>query len=294
MADQVFGVVVVPSQQRAPRGATLLRTVSGIENVPDGPLWRGFSWRPDSCGDGDVVKATNLCLTPFAGFGDPVDRPDLQSYIPPIVAAGQECSAISGETELRDTVDRARALLERCQTVGVARELWRGDIAKSATPDAPNNYLSNATSYDDLTDGTPASVLDAMAMLEEGLAGCSCGGVGMIHATSRLVTYWQHLNLLERSPDGRLSTALGTLVVADPGYDGSAADGSVDADGSSSWAYATSMVDVRLGTVATTRNAADIGIVEANDFDVFAYRPFAATFDPCCHLAAQIDHTALT
>lgn len=289
---RLFAVVEAP-QQRPPRGATLLRSANPVTE-PDDRWLAGLQYVPEACGTGDLVLAAGYCGSGFAGFPPGSDFPlgETVDYVPPYVAVAQECSALGGEAEMRRVEDRARRLLEACQTKGIARELWRGDIAIAAAPDLPNNYLANSASYEDLGGGLDFSLLDGLAALEEGLAGCSCGGAGMIHTTSQVVTYWQHLNLLERQPDGRLLTALGTFVVADPGNDGSPMGGVVDADGSSSWAYATGMVDVRLGPidVLAERNQ----VRERNDFVVYAFRPFAATFEPCCHLAAQLDHTRLT
>lgn len=292
MPDRLFAVVEAP-QQRPPRGATLERSANPVTE-PDERWVAGLTYVPESCGTADNVQAAGYCGSGFAGFPDGTDwalGDDVQ-YVPPFVAVGQQCSAIGGEEELGRVRDRAQRLLENCQTKGIAKELWRGDIAKAATPDLPNNYLANAASYTDLGSGSDFSLLDAMAALEEGLAHCSCGGIGMIHATPQAATYWAHLRLIERQPDGRLLTALGTLVVVDPGYDGSSSTGVVDESGATSWAYATSMVDLRLGAPDFL---ADRSIIKTrNDFIVYAFRPFAATFEPCCHLAAQLDHTRLT
>lgn len=296
MSDtQRFGAVVVAPPNRAPRGATLLRSVnpvtpSGVEIEGGAERWvRGLLWQPDSCGDGEIVHATGLCVDGgFGGFDAPIERPELAEYVPPFVAVGQSCSGISGEQALLDAAQRARDLLERCQTVGIARELWRGDIAQAATPDAPNDWLSKDAT--DVGGGLQQPVRDGFAALEQGLAECSCGGQGVIHAMPYLATLWASLQLVERQPDGRLLSALGTIVVADPGYDGSGVDGGSGDPLASSWAYATSMVDVRLGAVQITNDASTLNL-QTNDFDVYAYRPFAATFDPCCHLGVQVDHT---
>lgn len=295
---RMFSVVEAPTN-RPPRGATLLRSANPVTEG-DARWEAGLRYRPEACGDGNVVQAAGYCGAGFAGMPDPDDWPlnDDVDYVPPFVAVAQECSAIGGEREIAAIEDRARRLLENCATVGIARELWRGEIARDPngprggdSADLPNNFLANAASYDLL--GSGLSMLDGLAALEEGLAGCSCGGVAMIHTTTQVVTYWKHLQLVDRQADGRLLTALGTIVVADPGYDGSGPGGaSPDPTGASSWAYGTGMVDVRLGAVQTLRDRDAVRV--QNDYRVFAYRAFAATFDPCCHLAAKLDHTSLT
>lgn len=305
---RLLAVVDAP-QRTAPRGATLLRSANPVTEADDRWL-AGLRYTPEACGDGNIVQAAGYCggvgFAGFQGMPDPDDWPmgDDVDYVPPYVAVAQRCSVMGGPQELAIVEARARRLLETCATVGIARELWRGEVARDPEGPAdaanpvgettlPNNYLANAASYDDLGDGGDFSVLDAMAALEEGLAGCSCGGAGMIHTTSQVVTYWNHLGLVERQPDGRLLTALGTIVVADPGYDGSGQGGAApDATGASSWAYATGLVDVRLGPVDVLNERS--GVRSQNDYVVYALRPFAATFDPCCHLAAKINHTTLT
>lgn len=287
---QRFGAVIVPPQNRPPRGATLLRSVNEV--VESDERWvRGLVWRPQLC-DGQVVSATGLCGGgSFSGFTLPDDFGEFADYLPPFVAAGAKCSAVGGEAAIDDAVAAARALLDSCQTVGIARELWRGDVAKQGgDADLPNEYLAHDGVVDVVVAGAvPAR--DALAALEQGLAECSCGGQGVIHAMPYTATIWSSLDLVERQPDGRLLTALGTLVVADPGYDGSsptgAAPGAAWAD---AWAYATGMVDVRLGRVETAGDRTTIDRSN-NDFAAWAYRPFSATFDPCCHLGVQVDHT---
>lgn len=290
MPDRLFVVVDTPTV-RPPRGATLLRSANPVPET-EGRWQAGIKWVPEACGDADVVQAVGYCGDgAFAGFPDPDERPlgTEADFVPPYVAVAQRCTALGGEQELTAVEERAMRLLENCQTKGIARELWTGTVATAET--LPNNFLSNAP--DDVGDGATLSVLDGIASLEQGLANCSCGGVGMIHTTAQVATFLAHLRLVERQPDGRLLTALGTLVVADPGYDGTGVGiAAADEDMASSWAYATGMVDIRLGPVDVLRERTDIR--SRNDYTVYAFRPFSATFDPCCQLAAKLDHTTLT
>jgi hypothetical protein len=284
--------VVDPPPAGPPRGATLLRSAN-IVNDPDLHWLQGLRWRPLVCGSSQIGQGIEVCAQ-FSGFTH-LSPPANVDYNPPSVAVGIACSAISGEQEMRDTIDRASALLDRCETLGIARELWRGAVA---TGEAwPNDFLANTATLTQIASGSSVSVLDALADLENYLASCGCGGTGMIHATAQTVTIWKHLQLIDKDPGGRLSTVLGTTVVADPGYDGSAPNGTVDATGASAWAYATGMIDVRRGPVQLwpKPDALERGVNPGNnDFNAYAYRPFAATFDPCCHGGVLIDMTTLT
>mgnify|MGYP001582532132 CR=1 FL=1 len=282
--------VVVPPLAREPRGATLLRSANLITETD--PRWmQGITWRPLVCGSSDIVQSIGICGGAFSAFTTSA-QPSTEQYVPPHVAVGLSCSAFSGEETLRDTVERASALLDRCQTLGIADELWTGTAAASEAPDLPNNFLTKAPATPNGV--TATAVIKALADLEAYLVGASCAGPGMIHATVRTATYWASQNLVDRTPDGRLVTKLGTIVVADPGYDGSSPSG-VAPVGETAWAYATGMVDVRLGPVELIP-AEDLapGVAWANnDFDVYAHRAFAATFDPCTLGGILVNHASI-
>jgi hypothetical protein len=299
MANRMFALVATPSA-RPPRGATLLRSANLIAadlvpNPSPGVVqdsWEtGLRYIPLACGDDGIAQAIGLCGTGFPGFPDPTLRPDEVEYVAPYVAVAQACSAISGEDELDRTIERARLLLEGCETVGIAHELWTGTVAKSMTPDLPNAYLAQDGVVEVLNSGSSTASIDAFAWLEASLGTCACAGVGMIHADPYTATVWQSLHLVERQADGRLLSALGTIVVADPGYDGSAPDGTRDATHATAWAYGTTMVDVRRGPVETLGDRRTINRAN-NDFDVYAFRPFAATFDPCCHVGIKVNNAS--
>ena len=303
MPTGLYALVDAPAAP-TPRGPTLLRSANLVDDViiePDGvtrrnPRWmQGLTWRPRACGSSAIVAGVDVCAT-FSGFSEQSEGTAPQ-YVPPHVAVALPCSGISGGPVLAETRDRAVALLDRCQTLGIADELWTADVAVARG--WPNPSLSDPTGLEQLGAGAATAVLDAMAALEEGAAQNSCAGGGVIHATVQTVTYWKHLQLLERQADGRLLTALGTVVIADPGYDGSAPDGSVDASGATAWAYGTTMIDIRLGPVEISTGPnpnLDLSGLDRrdNDFVVYAHRAFAATFDPCTRVGVKVNHAVLT
>lgn len=290
MVMRMFQLVETPSN-RPPRGATLLRSANLI--TPTAPEWgAGIRYQPDACG-GEAVDAARICGGAFVGWPDVADRPGLVDFVPPFVAAGLACSVISGEAELDATRERARRLLDQCETVGIARELWRGDVARAEVlagdADFPNDYLTKAATLDELNGSAATPLQEAFAWLEASLATCSCGGVAMIHASAFTASLWFGARLIERDASGRLVSGLGTIIVSDPGYDGSAPDLTVDATNATAWAYGTTMVDVRRGAVSDVGDKRTIDR-ETNDFTVYAVRPFAATFDPCCHVGIKVNH----
>lgn len=294
MPTGLYAVVVAPPVP-APRGATLLRSANPVDETD--PRWmQGLTWRAEACGSRDVIEGVDVCVA-FSGFTTDFTEPADPQYVPPHVAVALPCSGISGMTVLEETRDRAVRLLDRCQTLGIADELWTGDRAVARA--WPNAYLSEPGVVEDLGGGAAVAVLDAFAALEEALAGNFCAGGGMIHATTQTVTLWKYLGLIDRQPDGRILSILGTVIVADPGYDGSAPDGTVDATGATAWAYGSSMVDVRLGPIEVSTGSADALDLSGldrrdNDLVVYAHRAFAATIDPCVRVGVKVNHATLT
>lgn len=288
MVDLMFAVVE-PTLRVPPTGPTLLRSANLV--VEGDNRWeRGLRYLPEQCGVDTIAKTAGDCDTGFAGFDDALDFPGTVDYRPPYVAVATECSAIGGQAAIDLVEERAQRLLLLSETAGIARELWRGDVAIAANPDLPNDYLGKNPTQ--ILSGVTTRLLKAFAELEQALADCSVVGGNTIHVAPRVVPYLANLRVIERLPDGRLVTNQGTLVVADPGYDGSGpGQASPDATGATSWLYGTGPVDVRRGApqMLADRNQ----IRSRNDFVVYAYRPFAATFDPCCHLAVKADLSTL-
>lgn len=283
--------IVQPTPRVPPAGPTLLRTAN-LPVDPDARWERGLRWWPEACGDDDIAMATAVCGTSDTTLdaGSEFGSQGTFDYTPMFVQVAQKCSAIGGQYIIDQTRERAVKLLALSQGAGIAHELWRGDTAK-AQP-LLNDYLANSATYRDVTTGGSLSATNALAELEAGLATCSVAGGNLIHANPHLATLWAQNHLLDRLPDGRLVTYLGTGVIVDPGYDGSDSTGTVAAPAVSSWAYATGPVDVRLGEVQVLDVLNQIRPI--NDYTVYAFRAFAATFDPCCHLAVKVDHTKLT
>lgn len=192
----------------------------------------------------------------------------------------------------------ARRRLEAATDRMLGRELWRGTKARAES--YPNRFLAS-NDADTLSGASGLTPLNALACLEQYLAECNGGGPGMIHASSQVATHWIENGKVRREGN-TLVTELGTIVVRSPGYDGSgpAAEGAADvpvaaADGSV-WAYATGIVDVRLGPVLTIGNPLanpeqvdHTGSGTSNRGLVIAHRVALASWDLCCHGAAEID-----
>lgn len=251
----------------------------------------GFNYVPEGCG------------SVLTGHHDPCRESD-EKPIPDNLAvveawpfnlvAGDKCS--SWELNERDWQGRATRQLLASQSFQVARELWGGAQAQAMaddvpTDDVPNRWLASEAADTLTTPGDATSPTDALASLEYALGQCLHGGRGLIHATLHAVTYWWGEDLLRREGN-QLLTALDTIVIADAGYDGSGPNGEEAQDGSQ-WAYGTGAVTARLGPVRTVPSSAETarqGLDRAtNTVEVLAERAAAVGFEPCCHVAVEID-----
>lgn len=253
----------------AARPAVGLLISASLITDPDLRWGNGFRYEPDPCSGSGVYNPCEMVTL------DVPASPDIRNYEPFVVWAGDECTTMDAG---RDREARARRLLAKCESAAIASELWTGTLAQAKG--WPNAFL--ASSDADLV-ASSATPTEALACLEQYLAECSCGERGMIHATRQVVTHWAAAQLVRRE-GGVLTTAMDTIVVPDAGYDGSSRDGSPAADGSI-WAYATSMVEVRLGEVNVESRINRTN----NTHTVVAQRLAAASFDGCCLGAAEID-----
>lgn len=247
----------------------------------DGDWQNGFEYLPEACGEGRVADPCDYdSLT-----HDPVDT--VVEVEPWVVEKGLDCSALSFGNSRDRLAERARRALVACESALIANEFWTGTQAQESA--WPNRRLASPES-DVLTAGATTPT-DALACLEEGLRsldGGRCGNRGMIHATANTVTHWTSLNLVRRE-GGLLLTTLGTIVIADAGYDGSGPDGQAAEDGSI-WAYATDLVEVRRGPIDIVPSDLDHAVDrDLNTVEVAAKRIAAASWDGCSHFAVEID-----
>lgn len=165
--------------------------------------------------------------------------------------------------------------------------------AANTTGYTANRVLAGPAADSDTVTTAAADPIDALACLTQGLAETLRGQQGMVHVTPQLLTYLQGAQVITRQ--GNLwVTGMGHIVVADAGYTGDGPGGA--AAGASQWAYATPVVQVRLGPVETapTNMTEAAQLAQATDRDVntmlvFAYRlaGFQWTAE-CAHLAAEV------
>lgn len=237
----------------------------------------GFSYNPEACGD--AAGVADPCESNARNVDRADANPDLVEVEPFAVWAADTCSALDRG---RDWQGRVRRQLEACRSKQIEAEFWAGTLATAEG--WPNRFLRSEDS-DVVTAGGTTPVA-ALACLEQGLADCKCGGRGMIHATPQLVTHWANTGLVRREGN-QLLTYLDTIVVAGEGYTG---DGPLASDTSNVWAYATGLVQIRLGAIEVYGGLTADGVDRSdNTMTAYADQLAAVAWDGCCHLAAEVD-----
>lgn len=251
---------------------------SARDATGDGARWEGgFGWEAESCAQAGVVD-------PCGSTTKTLDADDLegaQDYTPFVVWAGHRCSTFGSSGPDREA--KARRLLAVHQHRAVEAEFWNGTVSRANSWGNP--YLRSITGSQRLSPGgTSSPLVYALAALEEAVA--ECGGRSMIHCTVQTATLWYAAQAIRREGT-LLLTGLDNIVVPGSGYDGSAPDGNIDATGATAWAYATGMVDVRLGDVVVFGGEASME-QRQNLIEVRAERTAAANFDPCCLFGVNV------
>lgn len=295
--------VPVPAPPAQPPRLGLLPTIRALGDVTE--RWeQGFAFAPEQChssGRGSWNCAQGDAKTIQA-------NPAVVQTRPFYVWAADKCAPFD---RTRDWQGRADRMLAASESFQISDELWTGTVAQASTePDGvtpwPNRYLASPEAdvlNDPVTDGA-FSPLNALACLEYAVGQCQNGSRGVIHCTRQLATHWDHYGMLRREGN-MLLTALDTIVIADAGYDGSGPAGQAESEGSQ-WAYATGMLQIRLGDVkhlpgtegewnelvaAQQFNTPDAQRFNpaTNLIEVRSERSAAVSWDSCCHLAVNVD-----
>lgn len=270
--------------RRLPPSITLIgssRTLIG-DTEPDtgGPVrWEGggVAFRSLPCGTFAPFLSDCDTVGPLEG-----ERGESHDWDPLTLWAAEVCSSANTQDQ-RAAEARARELLLVDQHRQIEREFWKGTAAAGENPDAPNLWLAMDNTVTELSGGGESSPLVyALAALQEAV-GPACGR-GMIHATTTTATLWLAAGAIRRE-GGLLLDAFDNVIVPGVGYDGSAPDGTIDASGETAWAYATGLVDTRLGEVSFSW-----GVDRSNnDVTVIAQRQGLAAWDGCCHYGINVN-----
>lgn len=284
-------------QPRVPRYSLLI----AAPTVVDGARWEaGVQFAPEACAGGGRVAVDCIGGTDALDPDDPDDwADDWVTGDPFAVWAADRCSTFGWQR--RQYAERARRALLASQSFQIADEVWSGSLVGDPVllgqPSVVNaNRPLNSVLSDRVTTAAETPT-EALALTVAALGKCGEGRQGMIHVTSQVL---QHLiaDAAVYRDGGLWYSAMGHLVVADDGYDGSGPGG--EPASSSQWMYGTSMIELRLGEIFTTPRLDEevdgnlVGWSAAIDpatnlVTVLAQRLVLPQWDRCCHIAAQVD-----
>ncbi len=255
----------------------------------------GFAWRSELCPQFEVIDP---CSEP-----DSYDTDDTGDGVIYHMPAGYRVRDYASTLNVEFDLQRVQRQAEAVGSFAAAQELWTGAVTSAnpypvppntvvrnpspSTGEYTNPYLAASTAT---TIGTGVTdPMEALGLLEEKarqqIGGMQC----FLHVPVRIAT---QLGAQIRRVGPALYTQTDAIIVADPGYPGTGPDGT-DPAAPGVWCYATGPVILRQSqiTVMASPLASTINR-QTNRREVWADRMFAATFDPCCHFAIEIDAAA--
>lgn len=265
-----FAPLPVPAPRAgAPRIGLI---ASGNSPQDEGDRWlNGITYKPEGCVEGTTLDPCDV------GEQDIPSSPNTVVWHPYELTLEADCSTFSGTEGWEERITRALAADEERQ---LGAELWDGALAQSQAPDSPNTWLANEP-FDNLTESGAVGLVHGLACLDNYLLTHNGGQQGMIHCTGQTFVHWASFRLFRWVGNQALSP-LDNIVVASPGYSGNSPLGVVGDD--DVWAYATDMVQVRLGEVE--KNA----VVDRRQNTVIAkaHRRAMAEWELCRHAGVQL------
>jgi hypothetical protein len=216
------------------------------------------------------------------------------TYAPFVVEVPYTCSTW-GFLE-NDYEGRALRQLEAGLSKAIEREFWTGE------KNPANMNLTFWTPNDDahvLNPGGAASptAVDpatALVLLEAALGDCYGGTAGMLHAPTAVAERWAAFYFIdadEEFEDRMLRTrSREDIVVVGAGYPGTGPFGQPDPAPGTQWAFATGMVDVRLGEPMIYPETFAEALDRATNTVTFrGEQVAAANWDGCCSFAVLVD-----
>lgn len=241
----------------------------------------GISFRPESCGSGGIIE-----LCPDDPVTKTITAPDGPTTRPAYALwEGDECSTLTGRAVYNTTRERVVAKLERKTQNYVENALWTGAPATAIT----DNSALASTAATDVTPGTTAGIVPAIAAMIEGLDDALEGGRGIIHVPQFALPWLRFYGLVTRVGNVLQVTDTDHVYVAGSGYPNTDPDGNVlDLADGYVWFYGTGAVRVKLSTISVIPEVEYQAIDRSvNNVEVRAERAAAAYFDPCAHLAVE-------
>lgn len=243
---------------------------------PGGDRWEnGVTWEPGPHGALGALGEDDCDDRPELDLGDDVNVEDALTASSFTVYGYFHGNPVGFSPEA--AAGRALEHLVSREESRVEKALWTGDLGNSP---------SLAGTATELDGGAAQGYVAGLGLLENYLAS-EYGSLGVIHMTRQMALVGLGLRALE-ARNGRLTTGLGTPVVAGAGYDGSDTDGDAAPD-DQSWVYITPSVFFYRGEplVASDRPG-DLLARSTNTLYAVAERSYVVGFDSVAGVGAAL------
>ncbi len=289
-------VVECPPATAPPHG---LRTAARQIFEPDNRWEAGLTFDPETCLS--VRTWDPACGTDGSDAGDfedADDPPDLLVVRPFQIYVPVTCN--SQGYSVRDLEGRATRGLDAGTSKGMEQVFWSG-LAGTAnyslvgsTPNVQGNAwdgTAGVLNASATTAPVAVSPSTALSLLSQSLGACGLGGRGMIHASPFLVEQWGGNGHIGKDGDRLITKGREDIIVAGSGYSGNGPTGNPAATGTASarWAFATGMVEYRLGEIdLVSDKIAEVLDRKQDTVTWIAERMVAITTDACCTFAVLV------
>lgn len=237
----------------------------------------GLAWIPERCAT--TYQLVPWCDEPVVEYDIP--RAGAAYYRPVPLRVADQCSTMGGPAD----IERIRRVADAQAPFAIARELWDGELTQLdpftvGGQEVFNAYLASPDAEEVGTSAAEARV--AIGRLEQAALESTHGQPVMLHVP---ILVLPQLHGYVQRVGQTLITLAGNVLVADGGYPGTGPAG--EPAGATVWAYATPPVQVLTSPLVVIEGD-DAVDPQTNTRTVWASRIFAATFDPCVHLATEI------
>lgn len=249
----------------------------------------GVQFTPDSCSF--PLETSSTCVSGIGALKTATGSLPNRGADSFAVYTWIDCSLVGlGYDELKARTLRAHE--NNAQTV-VESVFWTGGASSTSQHLAENTAITETVGGSTVNLQTAASVIvtgavdvvEAIGRLEQSMAGCY-GGTPIIHMPRGVVAHLAANHLVEKKGP-RLLTPLGSIIVAAPGYPGTAPDGSTPTAGTT-WLYATGSVKMLQSEVMfTDQSVSEILRHDLNDSVLIIEQRFTFMWD-CCHFAIPV------
>lgn len=273
MAVMTLSTIAPPATVEPPARESLPFGLFSVLSFRTGDRWEaGVQFESGTCDPVDLIGPVQCDPTETQGLPKNLasNAGEVGQALPFTVNGHYSCSIASASPEVMNRL--AREHLTSKEEAGVERALWTGEVGN-----APS-LIGEGT----VVLGTAQDMATGLGLLEQYVAATS-GGVGVIHLPRALALALVAKSLLVVNGD-RLTTALGTPVVAGTGYPGTGPDGT-----GSNWAYVTPAL---FGYRSEIFSATEDGIAydtQNNDATALAERTYLIGHDTCGVAAVQIN-----